>query len=336
MADPTLTKTLNALNVVTREHLLPGMVDQIKNNGSYLANILLQKAEPASGGTQIEQLLEYGNDRPRWMGEWDKVQYNVKDLATAALFDWKRLNDTIVFSELDLKVKNVGKERLLSLAKIGSKNLVKTFKRGFGDMLFKNSARATNEPYNLYDIVVNYNASLGGIDPTDTKYAWWQSRILALSGVVYSQVTDPDDASGYYLENIMGQMYDSLCSDNDHPTLIVTTRKIWRTYEQLLRNQNRYNSNMKVNGSFQVLMFDQAEVVADDKVPSGHIYFLNTNYLYFRYHPDFNFALSDYEKVTTGEKAYAAELDWVGALTCSNRGFQGVVTGVPENPLTIS
>ena len=335
MADPTLTKILNVMNVVTRDHLLPGMKDQIKNNSSYLATRLLKKAEQVSGGNQIEQLLEYGNDRPNWMGEWDKVEYKVKDLATAAMFPWAVLNDTITFSEMDLKIKNVGKERIFSLGKIGSKNLVKTFKRGYGDMLFKNAAKATNEPFNLYDIVVNYNASLAGIDPSDSKYSWWAARKLVLSGVTYSQLKDPDDASGYYLENIMAQMYDSLCSDNEHPTIIVTTKKTWRLYEQLLRNQNRYTNNFKVNGSYEILMFGQAEVVADDKCPTGHMYFLNDNYLYFRYHPDYNFVLSDFEKVTTGEKAYAAELNWVGALTCSNRGYQGVVTGLTENPLTI-
>lgn len=336
MADPSLTRILNALNVTTQDHIVPGIEYQMKNQSSYVMNQLLQKAKPAPGGLKIEQLLEYGNDRPRWMGEWDKVQYNVKDLATAAMFDWAWLNDSIVFSELDLNVKNVGKARILDLGEIGSRNLIKTFRFGVGDMLFKNAARATKEPFNLYDIIVDYNSSLAGIDPSDTKYAFWQARKLALSGVTYAQLKDPDDASGYYLENIMGQMYDSLCSDSEHPTLIVTTKKIWRTYEQLLRNQNRYDGNSKVNGSYHVLMFDQAEVVADDKVPSGHMYFLNLNYLHFRYHPSYWFKVSDYAKVTTGEKAYAAEMDLVGAVTCSNRGFQGVVTGVTENPLTIS
>lgn len=336
MADPTLTRTLNAINAITRDHLLPGIKWQIKNNSSYLANLLLQKAEPADGGLQIEQLLEYGNDRPRWMGDWDKVQYNVKDLATAALYNWKRLNDSVVFNEMDLKVKNSGKAKIMSLATIGSKNLARTFKMGFGDMLFKNSARATNEPYNLYDIIVNNTTALGGIDPSDSKYSWWKARKLALSGVTYAELKDPNNASGYYLENIFGQMYDSLSSDNEHPTVIVGTRKTWRLYEQLLRNQNRYTGNYEINGSYETLKFGLAKFVVDDKCPAGHVYFLNTNYLYFRYHPDFDFALSPFEKVTTGEKAYAAELDWVGALTCSNRGFQGVVTGLPENPLTIS
>jgi hypothetical protein len=335
MARPTLTKTLDTITVMVNDHLLPGIIDQIINT-NYLTKKLLGQSKPVSGGDKIKQLLEYGDDRPQWMGEWDKVNYRVKEFATAAYFDWANLHDTITFSEKQLKVMATGKEAILDLTEVGGKNLAKTFRRGFQDMVFKGTAHTDKEPYNLYDIVDNYNGALAGIDPSDSRYAWWMARKLPLTGKTYAQLITPSDP--YYLEKIIGAMYDELTSDNEQPNLIVTTKKTWRTYENLLRASNRYVGNKKVNGSFNILMFDQAEVVADSGVPAGYMYFLNTKYLGFKHHKDFDLknGISPFEKVSTGQKAFAGELTWYGAFTCSNRAYQGVVTGIPENPITIN
>jgi len=335
MADPTLTKTLDTLTVLCRDHLRPRIIDQISNT-NYLAKKLMGKSEPVSGGDKVKQLLEYGDDRPVWMSEWDKVQYRVKEFATAAYFNWAHLVDTIAFSEKQIMVQNTGKEAILKLLDVGAKNLAKTFRRGMQDMLFKNSASDTTipEPYNLYDMIVNYNSSLGGIDPTDTKYAWWQAKYLSLSGKTYDNWVTPTE--DYYMEKVIGAMYDELSSDNEKPDLIVTTKKTWRTYENLLRTQNRYQGMSKVNGSFSILMFDQAEMVADSSCPIGHIYFLNTKYLQFVHHKDFNFKVGPFKEVTTGEEAFASKISWYGAFTVSNRAYQGVIVNAPENPITIT
>jgi len=334
MADPTLTKILDTISVITNEVLLGDIVNQIIDT-NYTCRKLLKNSEPVDGGTKMEVLLEYGDDRPRWMGEWDKVQYNVREYATAALFDWKNLMDNIVFSEMDLKVKNTGKARILSLAKIGSRNLVKTFKRGFGDMIFANRARLENEPYNLYDIIVNNTGELAGINPSDSKYAWWKANKLAIPGTVtLADLRDPQ--SEYFIQKVIGYMYDELSTDDEYPDLIVTTQNTWREYEHSLAHQKVLEDRKRANGSFMVLLFENGEITKDRRVPAGHMYFLNTKYIKFRHHKDFKFVLGDWQKVTTGEKAYALPLDWYGALTCSNRAFQGVITGIPETSISIS
>ena len=333
MAYPYITKTLNTLTSLVNDFTLPGIKDQIKNT-NYLTKKLLGNSKPIDGGDKIKQLLEYGNDRPRWMGEWDKRQYRVKEFATAAYFEWKNLFDSIVFSEKQLLVQAVGKNELMDMTLVGSKNLAKTFKAGMQDMTFKNSAAGTNEPYNMYDICVNYSAALAGIDPSDTRFAWWQARKLSLSGKAIDQISNPNDP--YYIEAIMGMMFDELSSDNEKPDLIVTTKKTWRLLENLYRKSNRIISQKRVNGSFVLLDFDTAEIVADSKCPTGHMYFLNTNYLQFVHHKDFDFTPSEFREIPGEEKGFAMDVNWWGALTCSNRGYQGVITDIPESAVTIS
>lgn len=334
MPDPTLQRTLDTIASLTRDHLLPKMVDQIINV-NYLTYRLLRKSKPVSGGIDIVQLLEYGDERPKWMGEWDKTTYEKREFATQARFGWCKLKDAIVFSEKALHVVNTGPEQILSMASVASKNVAKTFRRGFQDMIFANRAHTSKEPYNLYDIVYNYNVLLAGIDPTDSKYAWWKARKLTIPGTkTYANIDDPEDP--YFLMKVIGAMYDALCSDNENPTVIVTTHNIWRHVEQIYRKQGVADVKYrKVNGTFEVLEFGNAEIVWDSKCPAGHMYFLNDNYIYFKHHKNFNFKLGEFKELPTGEDAYGMDLKWWGALTVSNRAYQGGVFGIPETSLTI-
>jgi hypothetical protein len=89
-------------------------------------------------------------------------------------------------------------------------------------------------------------------------------------------------------------------------------------------------------GSFELLKFGLANVAWDSKCPSGYMYFLNTNYLNFVVHKDFNFKLGDFKELSTGESAWGMDLTWYGSFVCSNRAYQGGIFGIPETSITIS
>jgi len=58
------------------------------------------------------------------------------------------------------------------------------------------------------------------------------------------------------------------------------------------------------------------------------MYFLNEDYLQFRHHKDEFFRFEGFQK-PINQNVRVAKIFWAGALTCSNRRFQGVVTGLP-------
>ena len=330
----TITRTLDTLNAVTRDHLIPSLVNQVIYS-NYLAKRLLGKSKPTSGGEKIKQPLEYGEEDIAWLAEYDAVTYAPKEIATSAFYDWKWLNGTIALSEMDMKIKNAGKEALLDLVEVKSKNLSRRFKRGFGQLLFKDSASSANEPATLYDIITATTGTVGGIDASVTANAWWKSKKLAIGGgVSYANLTDSGNDN--YIENVVRFMYGKLTNDVEHPTMIVTTQDIFDTYERMLHTQNRYEDKRKVDGGFELLSFRGANMVVDTHVPAGQMYFLNENYLHFRHHPDSNFKFTPFRRATTGQHVFVAELDWHGAFTCSNRAYQGVVTGIPTNALSLA
>lgn len=57
---------------------------------------------------------------------------------------------------------------------------------------------------------------------------------------------------------------------------------------------------------------------------TNHMWFLNTNYLFFRPHAQRNFVPSD--KITSiNQDATVQYLLWAGNLTCSGQRYQGVL-----------
>jgi len=112
---------------------------------------------------------------------------------------------------------------------------------------------------------------------------------------------------GYYLASAgsltlakMATAYDSVAIGNDSPDIIATTKSLWSTYESLLQptvragyTQNGYprmNAFGMVSGTqgmagqagFDVLFFRGTPVVKDEQVPSGKMFFINTNYFGFK------------------------------------------------------
>jgi hypothetical protein len=112
---------------------------------------------------------------------------------------------------------------------------------------------------------------------------------------------------GYYLAGAgaltlakMATAYDAVTVGMDTPDIIATTKALWSTYESLLQPTVRAGYTMngypRMNafgmvsrteglageGGFNVLFFRGTPVVKDEQVPSGKMFFINTNYFGFK------------------------------------------------------
>jgi hypothetical protein len=134
--------------------------------------------------------------------------------------------------------------------------------------------------------------SLANAADDSTNYATYGG----LSRSTYTSI------KGYYLASAgsttlakLATAYDSVIVGNEQPDMIATTKSIWSTYESLLTptvragyTQNGYpqmNAFGMVSGAnalagqqgFGVLFFRGTPVVRDEQIPSGKIFFINTN-----------------------------------------------------------
>lgn len=319
---------LTTLQIATMEYYQ--QVVRVINEDNYINKRLLKKSQGIDGGETILVPLEYGNIPVNTMGEYEPITLQPKELLDYASYDWTHINGTISLSEKKMKVQNRGKAQLLNLVKIHAKNLARRFKIKFSELLFVTSHGANDNMPSLYDIAAYYNKVVGGLDPSLITSFDWNPAILDLStpSPTWSNLTDPNSA--YYIERIFRKIVGSLTLGNDKPTLILTTQVVWDAYEQVLRDDKRFEGNYRADGGFDILTFRGIDIAVDDNVPDQYMYVINEKYVGYYHHEDFHFVGSKWKRAEL-HHVYFSELNWWGGFGCSRRDKQGAVKGLPSD-----
>lgn len=95
----------------------------------------------------------------------------------------------------------------------------------------------------------------------------------------------------------------------------------------LLQPQQRFTDSDTAKGGFQNVMFNGVPFVVSAKCPSGHVFFLNEEFLYLYYHPKRNFVLDPFIKSTT-QDLKIAKVFWMGNMGSSNNRMHGKMTAI--------
>jgi hypothetical protein len=103
----------------------------------------------------------------------------------------------------------------------------------------------------------------------------------------------------------------------EYPDMIVCDQDNFDRYHALLQPQQRFASEDEAKGGFKSLMFNGTPVVVDASVPSGHMFFLNMNYIDLYPHKDENFRLEPFVK-PINQNVKVAKVFWMGAMAISN------------------
>ena len=319
---------LTTLQIATTEYYQ--QVVRVINEDNYINKRLLKKSQGVPGGEYILAPLEYGSIDVTTMGEYDPIQLQPKELLEYARYEWTHINGTMSLSEKKMKVQNTGKAQLLNLVKIHSKNLARRFKIKFSSLLFVTSHETNDNMSSLYDICASYNGVIGGLDASLITDFDWNPAIVSLSTAspTWANITDPNNS--YYIERVLRKIVGTLTLGNEKPTLILTTQVIWDAYEQVLRDDKRFEGNYRADGGFDILTFRGIDIAVDDNVPDGYMYVLNEKYIGYYHHNDFRFVGSKWKRAEM-HHVYFSELNWWGGFGVSRRDKQGCVVGLPSD-----
>jgi hypothetical protein len=136
--------------------------------------------------------------------------------------------------------------------------------------------------------------------------------------------------------NILGLMTSTaiqLVRGTDKADLIIADNNFYSLYVQSLQAIQRITSEESGAAGFASLKFygggTSADVVLGGGVggqaTSNHMFFLNTDYIFFRPHKDRNFVPIGGERQAINQDAVVKLLGWAGNLTCSNQQLQGLL-----------
>lgn len=150
----------------------------------------------------------------------------------------------------------------------------------------------------------------------------------------FSGVTDGGAAvSAANIQSYMTQLAIKLVRGNDKADLIVADNNYYSLYVNSLQAIQRVTSAEEGAAGFASLKFYGGGTSADvvlgggigNQATANHMWFLNTNYIYFRPHADRNFTPIGGERQSVNQDAVVKLIGWAGNMTSSGPQFCGVL-----------
>lgn len=314
----------------------------IENRSGKLAdNVLKQNAllyflkekgnvRPVSGGTKIFEEIMYNDTSTINAGSYSG--YDVLNIApnspiSAASFDIKQYYASVSISGLETLM-NSGKEAIIDLLegrmKIAEKQLMNAISADiYGDGT-GNGGRAL---VGLGSAIADSPSSgtYGGIDRG--TWSFWRN-------IAFDATTDGGAAaSATNIQGYMNRVILQTVRGTDSPDLIVADNNYYRFYLESLQTIQRVTDEKVAGSGFTALKYfgagKAADVILDGgvggSISTNHMYFINTDYLFWRPHTKRNFKPIGGDRQSVNQDAIVRLMGWAGALTGSGPQFSAVL-----------
>ena len=278
-----------------------------------------------SGGRTITRELAYAeNSTFQYYSGYETLDVSASNTLTAAEYDWKQAAVNVTISGLE-KRQNAGESAIIDLLSARTKVAMMTMANQINTGLYSDGTGSSGKQIGGLQLVVADDpttGTVGGIDASSNSF--WRN-------VTYDATTDGGGAaSASNITGYMNTVYNQLTRGADKPDLIVCDQNYYNFYQQSLQNIQRINTGAGSTASalgsagFAALDYLGVPVVLDNDIPANHMYFLNTDYLFFDCHEDANFTPGEMQR-GLNQDAFVMPILFQGNLTCSNRSLQGVL-----------
>lgn len=316
-ANPSYTDVL-ATTIESRSKVL---ADNVTKNTALLARLDEKgNVRTVSGGVTILEELSFAeNGNAQWYSGGDLLSVAAQDVISAASYPWSQAAVAIVINGLE-QLQNSGKERMIDLmagrVKVGESSL----KNLIGGGVYSDGTGFGGKQLAGLNAAVplsNTTGTYGGINRA--TFPFWQSQLVAPGAGVITAAN---------INTYMNQLWLKTVRNKDHPDLIVADNAMFALYLAFLQNLQRFVDVKKGALGFPTVRFIDADVVLDGGIggfcPANTMFFLNTDYIFFRPHKDRNMvALNPGKRYATNQDAEVQLIGFAGQLTCSGDQFQG-------------
>lgn len=285
-----------AVTSVTRNYIIPRSYDTV-SKGSPVLMTLLRKAEKWRTGLNLEVIIKYQDSTNGGnAGIASRLDTTRDNTRTKMTFAPKMAYKPVVIADVE-QVLNQGDERVIDLLDAEFDSQAQSLTTLMATNLYTGSGAGDNwdSLANAADDSTNF-ATYGGL--SRSTYTTIRGYYLASAGAIT-------------LAKLATAM-DATTVGMDSPDIIATSKAIWSTYESLLTPSIRMNyatsgyPRMDEYGfvskqdamagamGFDSLFYRGAAVIRDEQIPSGKVFFINSDAFKF-YGIDMN--LPEYKKV---------------------------------------
>ncbi len=299
------------------------LADNLTQNNALLQRLNAKgNVRPFSGGNVILEEIMYNdpntNNANSYSG-YEVLNITPDSPISAAQFAIKQYADSVTISGLEM-LQNSGKEAIIDLLdgrmQVSEARLLN---RISGDLYLDGTGNGGKNITGLAAAVPDAPTTgvYGGIDRSAWSF-WQPSKVNLGAGAIQTKMTE---------------LAIQLVRGTDKADLIVADNNYYSSYVASLQAIQRITSEESAAAGFASLKFYGGGTSADvvlgggygSQATANHMWFLNTNYIFFRPHKDRNFVPIGGERQSINQDAIVKLYGWAGNLTCSNQFLQGVL-----------
>lgn len=321
------SSTLTEIVTTTLRNRTGELADNVTKNNALLMRLRKKgKIKPVSGGRTIVQELEYAENGTykRYSG-YEALNISPSDVFTGAEFNYAQAAVAVSISGLEM-IQNSGEEAIIDLLESRIENASKTLVNNIALDCYSNGTADGGRQIGGLQLLVAATPSnvVGGIDASTTIGTFWQNT--SFSGLTNGGAA----TSTANIQSYMNRIWVQQVRGADRPDLIVADNNYFRFYLESLQSIQRIADSEMGEAGFTVLKYMNSDVVLDGGfgggAPANTMYFLNTDYIYFRPHSERNFAPIGEDRFAVNQDAMVKLIGFAGNMTVSNRRLQAVLT----------
>lgn len=327
MALTNPSSTMTEIVTTTLRNRTGKLADNVSKNNALLMRLKKKgKVKPVSGGRTIVQELEYAENGTfkRYSG-YEALNISPSDVFTGAEYNYAQAACAISISGLEM-LQNSGENAIIDLLESRIQNAEKTLVNNIALDCYSDGTADGGRQIGGLQLLVDstpLTGIIGGIDASTTVGSFWRN-------IAFSSATDGGAAAtSANIQSYMNRVYVQLVRGSDKPDLIVADNNYWRLYLESLQAIQRISSDEMAQAGFDSLKYMSADVVLDGGygggAPTNNMFFLNSDYIYFRPHSDRNFTPLGDDRFAVNQDAMVKLIGFAGNMTVSNRRLQGIL-----------
>jgi hypothetical protein len=300
------------------------IADNMSKNNAILYRLSRRgKVKPVSGGRTIVQELSYAENATfQYYSGYETLNISPSDVISAAEFDWKQASVAVSISGLE-QAQNSGPDALLDLLEARIEVAEKTMQNNLAAGMYSDGTGSSGKQIGGLQLLVADTVSSGTVGGINQgTYTFWRNQTFAFTTEISSA------ASAANIQRAMNTMWLRTLRQSDKVDLILADTNYYQFYWASLQSIQRITSSEMASAGFTSLQFMSADVVADGGIgggcPTNHMYFLNSDYLFWRPHRERNMVPLE-RRGSLNQDATVQLIIFMGNMTASNRELQGVL-----------